>query len=175
MSTKITEVPTVDGTVVVGDNWSDVKLTGGKAVGMNGEEVSGIFAISITTPINNASNYLPEITFTPDDERYASSTATISITVNPAPIKFLDENGAETVPEMTVPYGTKFGDIKYKLEPYAYGPDVIAISVKDCDDTAACSTGTYTAVLIPHSGVTVLSVTPLALYYTSPSLDCQTF
>lgn len=117
MSTKITELPTIDGKVVVGDNWSDVKLIGGKAVGMNGEEVSGIFSILRTTPINNASNYSSDITFTPDDERYASSIATISVTVEPAPIKFVDSNGTETVPEITVPYGTKLkdGDMAYYI------------------------------------------------------------
>ena len=106
---EITEAPTA--TITYGQAWSDVTLTGGKV--MAGDtEVAGKFTIdNVGTSVPNAGTYTPAVIFTPDDlEKYTTCEGTATVTVNPAPIKFVDENGADIVPEITVPYGTKLGD-----------------------------------------------------------------
>ncbi|MBQ9946708.1 MAG: hypothetical protein IJO68_09325 [Clostridia bacterium] len=110
-STTITEAPTASLTYDGVTTWADVELTGGKA--MSGDtEVAGKFTIdNAGSTVIEAGTYTLNITFTPDDtENYLPSTGTATVTVNPAPIKFVDENGADIVPEITVPYGTKLGD-----------------------------------------------------------------
>lgn len=111
VATTITEAPTASLTYDGVTTWADVELTGGKA--MSGDtEVAGKFTIdNAGSTVIEAGTYTLNITFTPDDtENYLPSTGTATVTVNPAPIKFVDENGAECVPEITVPYGTKLGD-----------------------------------------------------------------
>ena len=110
VATTITEAPTV-ADMTYGATLNDIVLEGGKA--MAGDtEVAGTFTLDYTDDtVMNVGTYNLAITFTPDDtENYLPSTGTATVTVNPAPIKFLDENGAECVPEITVPYGTKLGD-----------------------------------------------------------------
>lgn len=150
--TEIIEVPTID-EMAYGATWNDVVFEGGKAIvkGTNAE-VSGTFKIDITntSAIIPAGTITHSIIFMPDDtENYLPSTGTVTITVKPASIKFVDENGAETVPEITVPYGTKIGDVDNLLEKYAKEPEVISIHIKDCSETDVCATGTYTAILNP--------------------------
>ena len=111
VATTITEAPTASLTYDGVTTWADVELTGGKA--MSGDtEVAGKFTIdNVGSTVIEAGTYTLNITFTPDDaENYLPSTGTATVTVNPAPIKFVDENGADIVPEITVPYGTKLGD-----------------------------------------------------------------
>ena len=107
--TTITEAPTA--TLTYGATWNDVILEGGKAM-VGDTEVAGTFTLDYTDDtVMNVGTYNLAITFTPNDtENYLPSTGTATVTVNPAPIKFVDENGAEIVPEITVPYGTKFGE-----------------------------------------------------------------
>ncbi len=111
VATTITEAPTATLTYDGVTTWADVELTGGKA--MSGDtEVAGKFTIdNAGSTVIEAGTYTLNITFTPDDtENYLPSTGTATVTVNPAPIKFVDENGADIVPEITVSYGTKLGD-----------------------------------------------------------------
>ena len=151
--TEIIGVPTIE-EMVYGATWNDVILKGIKAVVKGTEtEVAGAFKLDITNtsaviPVGTA---IPSITFIPDDtDKYLSSTTTITVTVNPAPIKFVDENGNEIVPEITVPYGTTFGDIHYYLESYVAGDDAVSIGMVGIENAnkTLCETGTYTASLI---------------------------
>ena len=126
VNTTIAEAPSVgELTYDANKTWADVTLTGGKAVEEGTEtEVTGTFAI---TKVNGSSvlwnkvitdGDIVEITFTPSDtDKYLTSTTTITASVNKAPIKFVDENGAEIVPEITVPYGTKLtdGNMRYYI------------------------------------------------------------
>ncbi len=110
VATTITEVPTV-ADMTYGETINDSVLVGGKVTTKEtGEEVAGTFTLDYTydTAMNVGTYNLP-ITFKPDDtENYLPCAGTAVLTVNPAPIKFVDENGAECVPEITVPYGTTF-------------------------------------------------------------------
>ena len=110
VATTITEAPTV-ADMTYGATRNDIVLEGGKAM-VGDTEVAGTFTLDYTDDtVMNVGTYNLAITFTPNDtENYLPSTGTATVTVNPAPIKFLDENGAECVPEITVPYGTKIGD-----------------------------------------------------------------
>lgn len=133
--------------------WGMLQLTGGKTVvSETGTEIAGTFAVSDEykdKTIAVGERTLP-IIFTPSDSTQGiGCVCQIPITVKPASIKFVDENGAETVPEITVPYGTKIGDVDNLLEKYAKGPEVISIGIKDCSETDVCATGTYTAILTP--------------------------
>ncbi len=137
-STTITEAPTATLTYDGVTTWADVELTGGKA--MSGDtEVAGKFTIdNAGSTVIEAGTYTRNITFTPDDtENYLPSTGTATVTVNPAPIKFVDENGADIVPEITVPYGTTFSsgdDICIALKNYLNIPSGISKNVYVLDD-----------------------------------------
>lgn len=153
--TSIVETPTIPEFNYNPDiTWADVPLTGGKAVINDNEEVTGTFAISETwkDKVPAIGSYNVSVVFTPDDLSKASVyTMLIPVTVNKAPIKFVDGNGNEIVPEITVEHGTTIGDIHYYLEPYAKGPDAISIGIKDCSDKDLLKDDTYTAILIPRS------------------------
>ncbi len=113
--TTIAEVPTVDTQTYDGvTTWGDVELKGGKAVlKIEGTEVAGTFAVTEfwETRTVNPGSYEIDVTFTPDDPEAALPySLKIPVTVNKGQIKFVDENGAEIVPEITVDYGTEVGD-----------------------------------------------------------------
>ena len=138
VATTITEAPTASLTYDGVTTWADVELTGGKA--MSGDtEVAGKFTIdNAGSTVIEAGTYTLNITFTPDDtENYLPSTGTATVTVNPAPIKFVDENGADIVPEITVPYGTTFSsgdDICIALKNYLNIQSGVARNVYVLDD-----------------------------------------
>ena len=136
--------------------WSQIELSGGCVVVKNSDTVvDGEFSVTDlwknSTP--RAGSYEVDVIFTPNDtEKYTTAEAKIPVTVNKATMKFADKNGEEIVPEITLPYGTKFGDVSNYLEPYASGPDVISIGVGgDYKDTDVCKDGIYTAILVPRS------------------------
>ena len=90
--------------------WKDVPVVGGKAVSKaTGLEVKGKFEVT-----DKWKNLLPrtavteiDIKFTPNDETEAlPNEFKIPVTVKKATPKFVNENGEEIVPELTVPYGT---------------------------------------------------------------------
>ena len=116
--TSVTVVPTFDGEIFYAPDltWGDLDLTlvGGSAViRSTNTPIDGIFTVAETMKdkqVEIGENTI-DVKFTPADETLAmASTCQVSVTVNPAPIKFVDENGADIVPEITVPYGTKLGD-----------------------------------------------------------------
>ncbi len=119
VETTISELPTIsDLNYTPGLKWQDISLIGGKAVASGTEiEIAGTFSHSMRGDIT-AGTHTIDVKFTPDDITTAkSTTCQITVTVNPAPIKFVDENGNEVVPEITVPYGTKLtdGNMKYYI------------------------------------------------------------
>ena len=127
IATSIEELPTVEGEYYVGDKWADVKLVGGKAVDMDGNPVSGTFNFDTTNEkLGVAGTLGTRVKFTPDDSRYATakSSQSVNFTVNKAPVKFVDSEGKEIVPEIELGYNTKdlqynLSEIKALLAPYA--------------------------------------------------------
>lgn len=108
--TSITEIPTPSTTTVkVGDSLKEITFTGGKAVDINGNEVSGSYSVKADafTAVGERSTY---VVFNPDDSKYASSEAVITFTVEAGSYKFFDKDGYETTPVYTILYGTKIGD-----------------------------------------------------------------
>ena len=116
-STEIIETPTLK-SLELGKQWKDVTFEGGKAV-VKGEteEVAGTYSI---TKINSyvgglnfdigVGEYIIEVTFTPDDrEKYLISTTTLTVTVNKLPIRFVDADGNDIIPEITIKSAAVFG------------------------------------------------------------------
>lgn len=146
--TTIAEAPTVDTQTYDGvTTWGDVELKGGKAVlKIEGTEVAGTFAVTEywKTRTVNPGSYEIDVTFTPDDPEAALPySLKIPVTVNKGQIKFVDENGAEIVPEITVEYGTKFNDISRLLRPYVKAPEYVYFAMGDLS-SQLCANGTYT-------------------------------
>lgn len=147
--TTITEVPTVptdlkyDGVTT----WGDIPLEGGKAeLKVEGTAVEGTFAVTDfwKTRTVNVGSYEIDVVFTPaDSEAALPYSFKIPVTVNKAPIRFVDENGEDIVPEITVPYGTNFNDIRQLLMPYVKGAEYTLISLGDLENTKVEEEGTY--------------------------------
>ncbi len=146
--TTITEVPTVPTLTYDGvTTWGDVTLEGGKAeLKIEGTEVNGTFSVTDywKTRTVNVGSYEIDVVFTPTDPEAALPySLKIPVTVNKAPIKFVDENGNEIVPEITVEYGTKFYDVVRLLQPYVKGAEYTALSLGDLE-YKECEDGTFT-------------------------------
>lgn len=127
--------------------WNDVEIKGGKAIIENDDgtttEIKGSFSFSneyLLTQVPKVGTFELDVTFTPEDSEQAlPCSCKVSVTVNKAPIKFVDENGNEIVPEITVEYGTKFYDVVRLLQPYVKGAEYTALSLgdleyKECED-----------------------------------------
>ncbi|MEE1136944.1 MAG: hypothetical protein U0M02_00495 [Acutalibacteraceae bacterium] len=154
--TTITEAPTVptdlkyDGVTT----WGDIPLEGGKAeLKVEGTAVEGAFAVTDywKTRTVNPGSYEIDVVFTPaDPEAALPYSLKIPVTVNKGQMKFVDESGNEIVPEITVEYGTTFGDIHYYLESYVAGDDAVSIGMVGIENAnkTLCKDGTYTASLI---------------------------
>ena len=146
--TTITEVPTVPTLTYDGvTTWGDITLEGGKAeLKIEGTEVEGNFAVTDywKTRTVNVGSYEIDVVFTPaDPEAALPYSLKIPVTVNKAPIRFVDENGNDIVPEIRVPYGTKFNDIARLLNPHIKGPAYTNYIMGDLS-TKVCEDGTYT-------------------------------
>ena len=124
VNTEIAELPTIAESITYGTDLSTVPLTGGKAV-VTGTDtvVAGKFTLQNgTLPIGS---WQGNVTFTPDDpSAYRASSAYMPIKVEKAPVKFIDENGNEIVPEIKLGYNNKqlqhnLDEIKNLLAPYA--------------------------------------------------------
>ena len=120
--TTISEMPVIEPLVYDASmTLKDVVIKGGVAVLKNeGTVVDGTFSIAESAKDYSLSvgNYNVPVTFTPaDPEAALPYTFDIPITVTKAPIKFVDENGNEIIPEITVPYGTKLtdGNMRYYI------------------------------------------------------------
>lgn len=158
IATTIEELPTVTKTLYHGDDWSTVELTGGKAVDINGITVPGKFTINKTGKMWTSTKSV-EILFTPDSESYATTTETLKITVEPCPIKFVDENGNAIVPEITVPYGTKVKDLEPRLKTLATNCNETLFYNLSANDDVSLTVGTHTLEVVVRPSKTV-GVTP---------------
>ena len=147
--TTILEMPIIEPLVYDASmTLKDVIIKGGVAVLKNeGTVVDGTFSIAESAKDYHLSfgNYNVPVTFTPTDPEAALPyTFDIPITVTKAPIKFVDENGNEIIPEITVPYGTDFNYIPQLLKPYVKGAEYTLISLGDLENTKCTTSGTYT-------------------------------
>lgn len=146
--TTISEMPVIEPLVYDASmTLKDVAIKGGVAVLKNeGTVVDGTFSIAESAkdyPLS-VGNYNVPVTFTPTDPEAALPyTFDVPITVTKAPIKLVDETGAEIVPEITVPYGTKFNDVSRLLRPYVKGPEYVYFAMGDLE-SQLCANGTYT-------------------------------
>ncbi|MBR3868938.1 MAG: hypothetical protein IKM66_06435 [Clostridia bacterium] len=162
-ATTIVEAPTA--TIEYGQAWNEVVFECGKV--MAGDtEVSGTFTRKLTgvgKPSAGVYDSVPVI-FTPDDlEKYAPSEGYGTVTVTKANYKFVNENGEEIVPEITLPYGTTFDIggalgvalklmIKDRNSVSNYDIPVISFPDYDKDDMAPVGTNTYNVRIRPYSG-----------------------
>ena len=163
-ATTIVEAPTA--TLEYGQYWSELVFEGGKV--MAGDtEVSGTFTRKSTSTGKPSAGVFDsvQVIFTPDDlEKYTICEGIATVTVTKANYKFVDENGEEIVPEITLPYGAKFdrGDTlgvtlrnMIKDRSSLSGADAPFISFPDHDteEIAPVGTNTYTVRIYPsHEG-----------------------
>ncbi len=153
--TEISELPFIEEINYSSEQkWGQITINGGTVVVKDTDTVvEGVFAVTDlwknVTP--KAGSYEVDVIFTPNNtEAYTQVECKIPVTVNKGQMKFVDENGNEIVPEITVPYGTTFGDIHYYLESYVAGDDAVSIGMVGIENAnkTLCETGTYTASLI---------------------------
>lgn len=148
IESEISAIPSVPALTYDGiTTWNDITLSGGLTVEKGTSNViEGTFSITESWKVKviNAGTYEIDATFTPNDtEAYTKVDCKIPVTVNKAPIRFVDENGNDIVPEITVPYGTKFNDIARLLNPHIKGPAYTNYIMGDLS-TKVCEDGTYT-------------------------------
>ena len=148
---------------------SDLAIVGGKAV-IKGTttEVPGQFSFKAPdSAVGSVGEKTKTIVFTPDDtENYIASEGTMSVTVTKGNYKFVNENGEEIVPEITLPYGTTFNTgetlgsaIKSVIKDFSNltgvdavgGTGSISIVGHDADEIAPVGTKTYTARIRPYN------------------------
>lgn len=148
IETSVSEIPSIPEQTYDGiTTWNDIALSGGVAVEKDSTNVvEGVFSISDAWKIKviETGSYEIDATFIPNDtEAYTKVDCKIPVTVNKAPIRFVDENGEDIVPEITVPYGTKYNDIARLLNPYIKGPEYVYFVMGDLE-SQLCENGTYT-------------------------------
>ncbi len=177
--TTIVEAPTA--TIEYGTAWNEVVFEGGKV--MAGDtEVSGTFTRKSTStgkPSVGVFNAV-QVIFTPDDlEKYAPCEGTAVVTVTKANYKFVNENGEEIVPELTLPYGTTFNtndllgnSLKAFIKDYdeLSGVDIVGSLIFEAGDyktVAPVGTNTYNVRVRPYnSGTSNYNVTDLQFILT---------
>lgn len=148
IETSVSEIPSIPELTYDGiTTWNDIALSGGIAVEKDSTNVvEGVFSISDAWKIKviETGSYEIDATFIPNDtEAYTKVDCKIPVTVNKAPIRFVDENGEDIVPEITVPYGTKYNDIARLLNPYIKGPEYVYFVMGDLE-SQLCENGTHT-------------------------------
>ncbi len=124
---EIKDLPTID-TFDYNPNitWADVELKGGVAIIRDGDtttEVSGVFALSNENLLNkvpSVGSFELDVKFTPNDSEQAlPCECKVPVTVNAATVKFVDESGNETIPEITIDRVLEVGDdLNGYLKPY---------------------------------------------------------
>ena len=180
LPTEIVELPTA--TVTYGTKWNELILEGGKVMTKDtNEEVEGTFVIdNVGSSVIGVGIYTPNITFIPNDtEKYLPCVGTATVTVTKANYKFVNENGEEIVPEITLPYGTTFdqherlgNSLKALIKDRAQlsGVDVIGsliFEAGDKDTVAPVGTNTYNVRVRPYnSGTSNYNVTDLQFILT---------
>lgn len=147
--TTITEAPTISTLTYDGvTTWGEVTLEGGKAtLKVEGTEIDGTFSVTEQwkSAIIQVGSFNVDVVFTPTDPEAALPySLKIPVTVNKAPIRFVDENGNDIVPEITVPYGTDFNYITQLLKPYVKGAEYTHLALGDLENTKVEDDGTYT-------------------------------
>lgn len=148
IESEILTIPTIPELTYDGvTTWNEVALSGGVAVEKGTTNViEGTFILHSwwKNTVIDAGNYEIDASFIPNDtEAYTKVDCKIPVTVNKAPIRFVDENGNDIVPEITVPYGTKFNDISRLLRPFVKGADYTYFVMGDLS-SKVCEDGTYT-------------------------------
>lgn len=148
IESEILTIPTIPELTYDGvTTWNEVVLSGGVAVEKGTTNViEGTFILHSwwKNTVIDAGNYEIDASFIPNDtEAYTKVDCKIPVTVNKAPIRFVDENGNDIVPEITVPYGTKFNDISRLLRPFVKGADYTYFVMGDLS-SKVCEDGTYT-------------------------------
>lgn len=151
IESEILTIPTLPELTYDGvTTWNEVALSGGVAVEKGTTNViEGSFILHSwwKNTVVDAGNYEIDATFIPNDtEAYTKVDCKIPVTVNKAPIRFVDENGEDIVPEITVPYGTKYNDIARLLNPYIKGPTYANYVMGDLS-SKVCDEGTYTVMV----------------------------
>ena len=151
IETSVSEIPSIPELTYDGiTTWNDIALSGGIAVEKDSTNVvEGVFSISDAWKIKviETGSYEIDATFIPNDtEAYTKVDCKIPVTVNKAPIRFVDENGEDIVPEITVPYGTKYNDIARLLNPYIKGPTYANYVMGELF-SKVCDEGTYTVMV----------------------------
>ena len=161
---------------------SDLPLVGGKAVIKGTDtEVAGKFSFKAPDgAVGTVGEKTKTIIFTPNDtENYIASEGKMSVTVTKGNYKFVNENGEEIVPELTLPYGTTFdqheilgNSLKDLIKDRAQlsGVDVIGsliFEAGDKDTVAPVGTNTYNVRVRPYnSGTSNYNVTDLQFVLT---------
>ena len=181
-ATTIAELPTAEIEFAQELTYNDLVLNGGKAVEYGTEtEVSGSFSVkNPNAKITGIGTYNVTVVFTPDDlEKYTLCEGTAVVTVTKANYKFVNENGEEIVPELTLPYGTTFdqheilgNSLKDLIKDRAQLSGVDAIGslifeAGDKDTVAPVGTNTYNVRVRPYnSGTSNYNVTDLQFILT---------
>lgn len=117
--TKVSEAPIVANTLTVGDDWSELIYTGGKAVDANGTEVDGVFSLTKSGTVKNAGNITCEFLFTPTDSKYATATVELKVIVNAIPISFGPDHKGTSIDDpyiLEVAPHADMGDVSYELK-----------------------------------------------------------
>ena len=182
-ATTITELPVMeDFEYATGITFGDIELIGGKAVEYGTDtEVAGTFSVKNPNGMfRSVGAYNIPVVFTPDDtESYTASECTVTVNVNKGSYKFVNENGEEIVPELTLPYGTTFdqheilgNSLKDLIKDRAQlsGVDIIGsliFEAGDKDTVAPVGTNTYNVRVRPYnSGTSNYNVTDLQFILT---------
>ncbi|MBQ8028092.1 MAG: hypothetical protein IJ262_01650 [Clostridia bacterium] len=178
-ATTIVEAPTA--TIEYGTAWNEVVLFEGGKVMAGDTEVSGTFTRKSTSTTKPAvGEYSLKVIFTPDDlEKYAPCEGTAVVTVTKGNYKFVNENGEEIVPELTLPYGTTFNQndllgnsLKAFIKDYdeLSGVDIVGSLIFEAGDyktVAPVGTNTYNVRVRPYnSGTSNYNVTDLQFILT---------
>ena len=178
-ATKIVEAPTA--TLEYGQYFSEAVFEGGKVMAGD-KEVSGTFTRKSTSSAKPVVGVFEavEVIFTPDDlEKYAPCEGTAVVTVTKGNYKFVNENGEEIVPELTLPYGTTFNQndllgnsLKAFIKDYdeLSGVDIVGSLIFEAGDyktVAPVGTNTYNVRVRPYnSGTSNYNVTDLQFVLT---------
>ncbi len=178
-ATTIVEAPTA--TLEYGQSWTELVFEGGKV--MAGDtEVSGTFTRKSTSTGKPSAGVFDsvKVIFTPDDlEKYTPCEGIAVVTVTKGNYKFVNENGEEIVPELTLPYGTTFdqndllgNSLKAFIKDYdeLSGVDIVGSLIFEAGDyktVAPVGTNTYNVRVRPYnSGTSNYNVTDLQFILT---------
>ncbi len=143
--TSIEVNPTVDITYDPNLKWEDVEFKNGKAV-IKGSSVEVVGSFEVTEKWKTVT---PLVSHTEVDVKFTPSDATqslpiefkVPVTVNPAKIAFVSENGTEIIPEIAVPYGTTYKDLEYSLKAFKTNSSAAVFSYRFENEKAVIPVG----------------------------------